>query len=456
MASSLFQSLYQLSLCIILSASHTYAEHNLEQMESDSHTVTALTNHGTFTYYVNNSGEVDVSNHLQNIFDELSALLDVSATIIFHPGIYYINAPIKIKMASVKLIGHGHGGIDIHGANLAGGTIFLLGKQCAPYCITFDYAGRSKAFPSGETPWHNQNLKVDIENLTFVGYNNTGVNTADGYSRFRNDEPNFRGLHWYPSKDRYGNVEVEGQRALYLPPPPAGEGHAKCELFRINGCYFTDVYVAIDMAASDVSYIQKNWFGQLTYAIRLHGNGQGMMVSENLFADLETALSLEHPMFSSFHNNTFAYVSKCFEIGDLMNSTISGNTLYNWKISTGAAAFGAFCYIGKSENVNITGNAIGHYLDSRKRSRTVDDQPNGQAFIQFDQADRLNFSNNVIHTVLTQTVIRLHDSRNCVITDNIITYGEGGNAVAETGNASQNYYRPIDPAQSHPFDVFKP
>lgn len=417
--------------------------------------VEAITNHGHFYYQLDNTGEMDVSGELQRIFNGLSSLEDVSATICFAPGVYYLNAPVELELASVKLIGYGHGGIDIHGANLESGTIFRFGKNCGPNCITFNYAGRSKAFPSGEAPWPNRNLKVEIENIAFVGYNNTGVNTADGYSRFRGDEPNFRGLHWYPSEERYNDAEAEGQRAIFLPKAPKGEGIAKCELLRITGCYFTDLYVGLDVANCDVSYIDKNWFGQLTYAIRFHGAGQGMMVGDNLFADLETALVLANPNFSSFHNNTFAYVSKCFEIENISNSTITGNSVFNWKISTGAAAYGAFCYVKKSTNLNVSGNSIAQHLDSRKRTRTVDSVANGQSFIQFDNADRLMFSNNIIHTILTQTVVRLHDCRNCVIADNIITCGEGGNAVAETGACEGNFYRKIRPQDSDRFDQYR-
>jgi hypothetical protein len=96
---------------------------------------------------LNNSGEVEVSEALQAIFDHISAMTDASATISFAPGIYYLDAPVRLKMASVKLVGHGHGGIDIHGANLESGSIFRFGKNTGPNCITFDYAGRSKAFP---------------------------------------------------------------------------------------------------------------------------------------------------------------------------------------------------------------------------------------------------------------------------------------------------------------------
>ncbi|MDO6602834.1 NosD domain-containing protein [Arenibacter palladensis] len=427
----------------------------IEVTESNFATVEALTNVGKRSYHLNNTGELDVSKAMQAIFDEISAIEDASATVTFAPGVYYLNAPVRIKIASIKLIGNGHGGIDIHGANLKGGTIFRFGQKSGPYCITFDYAGRSKAFPSGESPWYNQNLKVELENLSFVGYNNTGVNTADGYSRFRGDEPNFRGLHWYPAKDRYANVEEEGQRAIVLPKAPKGKGVAKCELLRVTGCYFTELYVGIEIADCDVSYINKNWFGQLTYGIRLAGNGQGMMVSDNLFADLETAMVLGKPIFSTFHDNTFAYISKCFEIDNIVNSTITGNSVFNWKISTGAAAYGSFCYIKESNGLNVSGNSITQHIDSRKRTRTIDMEPNGQSFIQFDNSERLMFSNNIIQTLISQTVVRLNNSNNCVVTDNIITYGDGGNAVAETGNSKFNFYRPVDLKKSLQFDVFK-
>ncbi len=407
-------------------------------------TLKVITNHGTFGYHLDNSGTKDVSAALQYIFDETAALKDVSATFEFLPGIYYLDAPVKVKMASIKMMGHAHGGIDIHGANLAGGTLFRLGKGAAPYAITFDYDGRSSEFPSGATPAKNQNLKVELENLSFAGYNNTGVNTADGYSRFRNDTPNFRGLHWYPSADRYGNNEKEGQRAIYLPPAPRVKGgRGKCELLRVTGCYFTDLFVGVEITNCDVSYINKNWFGQLAYAIRIKGAGQGMMVSENLFADLETAITAGRPIFSTFNNNVFAYVSKCFEFGTIVNSTIADNTLYNWTISTGAAAFGSFCYVKKSSDLSVTGNSITQQLDSRKRDITTDDKPNGEAFIQFDNSTRLQFSDNIINTIITESVVRLHNSSNCVIIDNIINYGKGGQPLIESGECSNNYFREI-------------
>ncbi len=417
-------------------------------------TVEAITNHGTFSYHLDNSGKVEVSAALQSIFDHVASLEDATATFVFSPGVYYLENPIVVRIAGVKLLGHGHGGIDIHGTNVKSGTIFHLGKGCAPRCFTFDYAGRTESFPARETPWKNENIKVELENLTFVGYNNTGVDTANGYSRFRGDTPDFRGLNWYPEKGRYEDVETQGQRAIFLPKGHYGKSVAKCELFRVTGCYFTDLYVALDVEYSDVSYINKNWFGQLTYAMRFR-KSPGMMVSNNLFADLESAVSVHGSSFSTYHNNTFAYVSKCFEMSNIINSTISNNSVYNWKISTGAAAFGAFCYVDKSTNLSVTGNSVAQQLDSRKKSITVDEEPNGQSFIQFDRAENLMFANNIINSIITQTVVRLDNSSDCVVVDNIIRFGEGGNAVAQTGDCKNNFYRTVDPKSSDPFDEYK-
>ena len=63
---------------------------DLKISDENCTTVTAITNHGTFQYHLNNTGEVEVSDALQAIFNELSDLKDVSATISFHPGVYYI------------------------------------------------------------------------------------------------------------------------------------------------------------------------------------------------------------------------------------------------------------------------------------------------------------------------------------------------------------------------------
>ncbi len=428
---------------------------DLEITPTTKATVEAITNHGTFSYHLNNSGKVEVSAALQSIFDHIASLENATATLIFSPGVYYLESPITVKIAGIKLLGNGHGGIDIHGTNIKSGTIFHLGKGCAPRCFTFDYAGRTESFPAGEKPWANKNIKVELENLTFVGYNNTGVNTADGYCRFRGDIPNFRGLKWYPSPDRYEDVEEQGQRAIFLPKGHYGKSVAKCELFRVTGCYFTDLYIALDVDYSDVSYINKNWFGQLTYGLRF-GSAPGMMVSNNLFADLETAIVVTSgSKFSTYHNNTFAYISKCFEMKNIVNSTISDNAVYNWKISTGAAAFGSFCHIDKSENLSVMGNTVTQQLDSRKRSITIDKEANGESFIQFDKAKNLMFANNIINTIITQTVIRLNECSGCAVVDNIIRFGDGGNAVAETGACSENYYRAIDPATSSPFDKYK-
>ncbi len=444
--------LLTLSLLLLVGIQNSTAAEPAPQKITEA-TVEAYTNHGRFSYDIDNSGKVEVSAALQAMFDHVAAMENATATFIFSPGVYYLEAPIVVKIAGVKLVGHGHGGIDIHGTNIKSGTIFQLGKGCAPRCFTFDYAGRTESFPAGEKPWKNENVKVELENLTFVGYNNTGVNTADGYSRFRGDTPNFRGLKWYPAEGRYDDVESEGQRAIYLPKGHYGKSVAKCELFRVTGCYFTDLYVGLDVEYSDVSYINKNWFGQLTYGMRFRSS-PGMMVSDNLFADLESAIVVEGSTFSTYHNNTFAYVSKCFEMSKIINSTISDNSVYNWKISTGAAAYGSFCCVKGSNNLSVMGNSVAQQLDSRKRTKTVDKEANGESFIQFNDAENLMFANNIINTILTQSVVRLHDCRDCVVVDNIIRFAEGGNAVAETGESTRNYYRAIDPATSSPFDKY--
>lgn len=439
-----------LTFILLVNLNFGYAQKEV----SKKHTLEIITNHGTMYYNIDNSGKKDVSLDLQKMFDDVEALKEPSATFIFSPGIYYIDHAINIKLPGLKLMGHGHGGIDIHGANIATGTIFRFGKNTGAYCITFNYQGREKSFPAGETPWSPMNLKIEIENISFVGYNNTGVDTANGYCRWRRDAPLFKSLNWYPAKDRYSNTEQQGQRAIYIPKGPKIKGWAwaKCELLRISGCHFTELYVGVDAPWTDVSYINNNWFGQLTYAIRL--SGPGMMIQNNLFADMETAIRVKKTNFSAFSNNTFAYVSKCFEFTKIENSTISGNALVNHKNHTGSAAFGGFIYVEKSNNLNVIGNSVNHMQDSRKKTITVDERANGQSFIQFDDSNQLNFSNNIINTISTQTVVRLHNATNCVVTDNIITFKEGGNAVAETGESKNNFYRKIKLENSDVFDVY--
>jgi len=413
-------------------------------------TIEVLTNVGKREYAIDNTGDSDVAGAIQTMLDETAAVEDASATITFSPGVYYIDAPLTVRLASVRLQGHAHGGLDIHGANLSGGSILRFGPNCGPNCITFAYTGRSKAFPSGESPWPRKIVRVDVDKLTFMGHNNTGVDTASGYSRFRGDEPGFRGLKWYPAPGRYDDVEAEGQRALVIPKPGKD---CKSELLRVNGCHFTDLYVGLDIDCGDVSHITDCWFGQLVDGIRFHEKGQATFVSNCLFADLETGLSLAYPTMSSLHDNTFAYVSKCFDIGKMEGSSIRGNTLLNWDLSTGAAAHGAFCSIqGPAKDVVINGNSLQHEIDSRVKTRTVDEKPNGRSFMHFENCERLHLSDNVIDTVQTETVVRLHDCKDCVVVDNLITHGAGGSAVAETGNSQRNFYRPIRLEASAPFD----
>ncbi len=414
--------------------------------------IEVISNAGKREYGIDNTGESDVAFEIQSVFDETAEVGDASATITFYPGVYYIDAPLTVRLTSVRLQGHGHGGLDIHGANLSGGSILRFGPNCGPNCITFEYTGHSRAFPSRESPWPRKIVRVDVDRMTFMGHNNTGVDTANGYCRFRGDEPNFRGLKWYPSADRYDNVGAEGQRALVI--PPAIE-HCKSELLRVNGCHFTDLYVGLDIAGSDVSHITDCWFAQMVDGVRYHHKGQATFVSNTVFADLETALTLAYPTMSSLHDNTFAYVSKCFEIGQMEGSSIRGNTLLNWDLSTGAAANGAFCRIGgPSRDIVVSGNSIQHEIDSRARTRTVDEELNGRTFVQFEDCERVSLSNNVIDTVQTETVVRLHNCRDCVVVDNVITHGPGGSAVAETGICKGNVYRKVKIEESDAFDPF--
>lgn len=414
-------------------------------------TLEVLTDEGKFEYHLDNTGEKDVSKALQFVFDEVAAQKDVSASFNFLPGVYYINAPIVVNIASLELVGNGHAGLDIHGANVKTGCIFKFGKETGPNCITFNKTAHSKSFPAGESPWPHKNSKVGVTGLTFMGYNNTGVNTADGYSRFRGDEPNFRGLHWYPSADRYTDIEKEGQRALVFP-----KGKGKNEMLKINSCVFTDLYVGVEVQDfCDVSFITDSWFAQLVYGIRMSGMSPVCMIKNNCFADLETGMVLGHLRMSNLNGNTFAYVSKCFDVANAEYSTISNNTVHNWKLSTGAAAHGLFCSIGKSSDLVMTGNTVRIELDARAKKTTVDTENDGRSFVDFRNSKNLIFSNNVLNTQQTQTVVRLHNSQNCLISNNIITYAKGGNAVAETGNSKANTYVNPQASPCAAFDEYK-
>mgnify|MGYP001823595974 CR=1 FL=1 len=120
-------------------------------------TVEVRTDQGKYEYHLDNTGQREVSAALQAIFDEIGVLKDVSATFTFLPGIYFIDAPVKVQMVCFELRGCGHAGQDIHGMNLKSGTIFQFGKNTGPYFITFEPGGHSKAFPSCESPWNHKN-----------------------------------------------------------------------------------------------------------------------------------------------------------------------------------------------------------------------------------------------------------------------------------------------------------
>jgi len=386
-------------------------------------------------YNVDNSGKSDVASILQDVFDEtaeLSKNSDGGANYLFSQGIYFVNQPLEICHANVKISGTGHSGIDIHGINIAGGTCFHFGPECFPACMTFSGGGVKKSFPAGEDDWELQCARAEITGITFAGHNNTDVDTASGYSRMRGDKPNFRKLKWYPVDGRYEDVERDGQRAIVLKKV---SDKCKPEMLKIFDCCFTDLYVGVDIDVCDVTTISHCWFAQLVYGIRNQGPGQATNISNTCFADLETGVSLEYMSMSALHHNSFAYVSKCFTLGEVYHSTITGNVLNNWHASTGAAACGAFCCIsGPARNVTITANSVFQEHDSRTKSLTTDNAPNGSGFIQFEKCSNLLFSSNVIDTLITESIIRLYDCENCRITDNIITHGAHGSAVEQSEN----------------------
>ncbi|MEM6505262.1 MAG: NosD domain-containing protein [Planctomycetota bacterium] len=410
-------------------------------------TLEVMTDHGRFEYHIDNTGQQEVSAALQEVFDRVAALKDTSATFEFLPGVYYIDAPLSIRLVSVELRGSGHRGIDVHGMNLKSGAVFRFGKNTGPNCITFLAAGHSKSFPSGESPWNNRNYKIGVRGMTFVGYNNTGVDTASGYSRFRGDEPNFRGLHWYPAPDRYNDIDKEGQRALVLT-----DGGGKCEMLAITDCVFTELYVGIETGSVDVCNITDSWFAQMAYGIRMRGHQPVLSIENNCFADIETGVIVSGARMANLNSNGFAYVSKCFELYNITYSTLNHNTVDNWERSTGAAAHGGFCHIKGSKDLVMVGNSVRINIDARAKTVAVDEEPNGRAFVNIENATNLMMANNVFDTIQTQTVVRLHNVSHSAILDNLIHFGKGGNAVAQTGNSTGNTYRPLNPAQSASFD----
>lgn len=426
------------------------SEMEITVAESRMATVKVSTDKGVYSYHLDNTGERDIAPAMQAMFDEVSTLGDSLATFEFLPGVYFIDSPITIRLVSLKLTGNGHGGLDVHGMNLKSGTIFRFGKNCGPNCLTFLQARHERSFPAGESPWPYQNCKLELDSLTFLGHNNTGVDTAVGYSRFRGDQPNFRGLHWYPAKDRYDDPEKQGQRAIVL---PAGSG--KNEMLRVTRCVFTELYVGVEAHGCDVSYITDSWFAQMTYGLRMRGSNPVCMIKNNCFADLETGVTVDNARMSNFNDNAFAYVSKCFAIKSIQHSTISNNVVDAWAKSTGAAAHGAFCYVGASKNLVMSGNSVHWELDARARDRSIDSEPNGRSLVHLENSRNLMFSNNVIDTVQSETVVRLHNATGAVVTDNRITFAKGGNAVATTGDCKDNFYRPLAPENSALFDQLR-
>ncbi len=392
-----------------------------------------ITNSGEFIYNLDNTGNTDVSKQLQIIIDDLNKKGINTVTFYFSPGIYYIDSPLNIKFISVKLIGEAHGGIDIHGMNLAGGTVFHFGKNCFPNCITFIPNGEECSFPAKESPWTYKTTRVCISNISFVGHNNTDVDTQNGYSRFRGDEPNFRQLYWYPKKDRYENIEAEGQRAIVI---KKSKQYEKPEMLTVDNCYFTDLYVGLDIANCDVSNIHHSWFAQMVYGIRYHSAGQCIMMHDNCFADLQTAIDLNSPTMSTIHNNTFAYLSKCFVIENAEEVNISSNCVKNWDKAVNTASCGAFLYAKNSKNININANTVMNALDSKTKNCTVDEDTIDRAFIHFDKCENLLFSANIIDTKQTQSVICLEDCKRAVLKNNLINFDSDKSYYTEKGKCT--------------------
>ncbi len=381
------------------------------------YTLKAITNIGEFNYELDNTGKTDVSEKLQNIFNELSQIDDISVTMIFSPGCFLLDKPITVKIPSIAIKGTGHGGVEIHGNNTISGTVIRFSKNCGSECIVFETAKRKSSFPVGETPWKYGSLKVSLERINFVGHNNTGVDTAGGYSRFKGDNPNFRELKWYPTKDRYENAEKDGQKAIVLKQL---EGD-KIEMFDMQYCYFTEVFTAVDVEASDVSTIHHCWFAQLVDGIVYHGPGQVFSLHDNCFADLETGVKMEQNMASTFHDNGFAYVSKCFILNNAEELSIHHNTVKNWAMATGTASCSAFLYLGgKSRNVSIDANVIHNAMESHVKTRTIDETPNGRAFIQVENCKNLMFTNNLVDTFQTKPAVKFVSCTNVMTNNNLI------------------------------------
>lgn len=375
---------------------------------------------GEFEYKVCRDGKEDVAKQLQAIFDELKEKGVESLSIKFGPGVYYINQPLVLNFVSIRMEGEAHGGVDIHGMNLKSGTILNFGKDCYPNCITLNPSGADCDFPGGRSPWEYKTVRASFAHLNFMGYNNTDVDTHNGYSRFRGDEPNFRGLKWYPAEGRYENVERDGQRAIVIPKSLPGE---KPEMLSIESCYFTELYVGIEVKNSDVSTITNSWFGQMVYGIRYENCGQCIAMSNNCFADLETAVTLKNPTMSTLHNNTIAYVSKCFVIDGGSEINISSNAVKNWAAATGTAPCGGFLQLTNSINVNINGNTVHHGLDSRVKTITIDQESNGKKFIDIDHCENVLITGNIFDTRQTEEVIGINESKKVIEVNNLINIG---------------------------------
>ncbi len=392
----------------------------------------AITPDGIFehAHALDNSGTSDVSGALQAILDGYHARGVRSLTLRFLPGVYRIDAPITFSFISIKLEGEAHGGVDVHGMNLPSGTTFLLGEHCAPHCFAFGCCGNTVSFPAGESDWPYKTTRVALAHLNFVGYNNTDVDTRIGYSRFRGDAPNFRGLRWYPQAGRYQDATQQGQRAITILPNGAGE---KAEMLSVDSCYFTDLYVGLEVANCDVSNIRNCWFAQMVYGVRYHNAGQCIMMHDNCFADLETAIFCNAACMSTLHNNTFAYLSKCFVLQNASEVSITANAVKNWEKATGTAPCGAFLYAEACKNLNVSLNTVHHALDSRPKTITTDDAPNGRGFVHFKGCENTIFLGNILDTKQSEPVVTIEDCCTFHYCNNLVNYAKGGSAVAVKG-----------------------
>ncbi|MFI3213390.1 MAG: NosD domain-containing protein [Eubacteriales bacterium] len=195
----------------------------------------------------------------------------------------------------------------------------------------------------------------------------------------------------------------------------------KPEMVDLEYCYFTDLFTGLDILTSDVSTIHHCWFAQMVNGIIYHEAGQVMTLHDNCFADLETAVQLGNPIASTLHDNGFAYVSKCFVIENAHETNIHHNVVKNWEQAKGTASCSSFLYLGgTNKNVIINGNIVNNELESHVKTRTIDKQPNGRAFIQIENCTHLIFSENIVDTRQKDCPIKFLNCKHIMQNNNII------------------------------------